>query len=247
MQKIVGYARVSTDNQKEDGTISIQREALQQYATENDYELIKIFEDEGISGGYEVRPGLVDLLSFLENNKDIAGVVIFKLDRLARDLRIQENLIKEFEKLGVKLLSTKEQDLDSKDPTRVMLRQILGSVAEYEKWMISMRLSAGRINKIRTKSEYAGGGVALGYAVNEDSDLAVCTATASTIQIIYKKKRQRKSLREIADELNEAGTPTARGGKWYASTISYILKNRLYKGVMSYSGQKAERIDLKLA
>jgi site-specific DNA recombinase len=252
MQKIIGYARTSTENQKEGGTIEIQRQALQEYASQNNYELIQIFEDEAISGGREERPALMDLFNFLENSEDVYGVVIYKLDRLARDLIIQEGLVRDFQKLGVKLLSTKESDLDSKDPTRVMFRQLLGMYAEYEKWIINTRLSSGRLNKIRSRKAYAGGGIALGYEVQNDDndrpDLAVCTATASTIQLIYKmRKRQRKAMWEIAKELNEANVPTARGGKWYASTISYILKNKLYKGVMEYAGQKAERTDLKLA
>ncbi|GAI42955.1 unnamed protein product, partial [marine sediment metagenome] len=107
--KVVGYARVSTDSQKEEGTIEIQVKALNLYIKERKLELVKIFKDEGISGSSELenRPGLAELFNFIETNKDIKGVLIFKLDRLARDLYIQEHLIKKLELLDKELISIK--------------------------------------------------------------------------------------------------------------------------------------------
>jgi len=247
-KKIIGYCRVSTDNQKDEGTIDLQRQALKEYADAQGLELVRVFEDEGVSGGLEDRAGLADLFSFLEDkdNSDIEAVLIFKLDRLARDLYIQEHLIKKLEGLGKRLISTKEADLASDDPMRKAFRQFMGIVAELEKGFITMRLSGGRINKIKTKGGYAGGGVALGYTA-KDKDLIIDAEQAETIKQIFKMKRYgRKGLREIAKTLNDKGTPTARGGRWHAGTIRYILQNPIYKGVMAYSGIKADRADLAL-
>lgn len=247
-KKIIGYCRVSTDNQKDEGTIDIQRQALKEYAELKDYELVKTFDDEGVSGGLEDRAGLAEMFSFLEDkeNKEVEAVLIFKLDRLARDLYIQEHLIKKLESLGKGIISTKEADLDSDDPMRKAFRQFMGIVSELEKAFITMRLSGGRISKIKTKSLYAGGGVALGYT-SKDKDLVIDEKQAETIKRIFKMKRhQRKGLREIARVLNEQGIPTARGGEWHAGTIKYILANPLYKGVMEYSGIEAKRADLAI-
>lgn len=84
-KKIIGYCRVSTDNQKDEGTIDIQRQALKEYAELKDYELVKTFDDEGVSGGLEDRAGLAEMFSFLEDkeNKEVEAVLIFKLDRLS--------------------------------------------------------------------------------------------------------------------------------------------------------------------
>jgi len=247
-KKIIGYCRVSTDNQKDEGTIDLQRQALREYAEQNACELVKTFEDEGVSGGLEDRPALVEMFSYLEDksNKEIKGVLIYKLDRLARDLYIQEHLIKKLESLSQELISTKEPDLAGNDPMRKAFRQFMGIVSELEKAFITMRLSGGRINKIKTKSLYAGGGIALGYST-KGKDLVIDEKQAETIKQIFKMKRyQRKGLREIARVLNEQGTPTARGGVWHAGTIKYILANQLYKGVMAYSGIEAKRADLAL-
>lgn len=247
MKKIIGYCRVSTDNQKDEGTIDLQRHALKDYAEAQGFELVEVFEDEGVSGGLEDRAGLAELFSYLEDKEnDIEAVLIYKLDRLARDLYIQEHLIKKLEALSVGLISTKEPDLASGDPMRKAFRQFMGIVAELEKSFITMRLSGGRINKIKNKSQFAGGGIALGYNT-KDKDLIVNIEQAETIKQIFKMKRnQHKGLREIARSLNEQSIPTARGGAWHAGTIKYILANPLYKGVMTYSGNKVDRADLAL-
>lgn len=244
MIKVVGYCRVSTDNQKVEGTIELQTRALAEYAKANDYELIQIFQDEGVSGGLENRPALAEMFAFLEKTTDIKDVLIYKLDRLARDLYIQEHLIKKLEALEKRLISTKEPDLASDDPMRKAFRQFMGIVAELEKSFITMRLSGGRINKAKN-GLYAGGGVALGYK-SIDKDLVVSEKEAGIIKKIYKMKRNKMGLREIARHLNETETPTARGGKWYAGTIKYILQNSIYKGVMEYSSVEVKRPELVL-
>ena len=247
-KQVIGYCRVSTDNQKDEGTIDLQRQALRAYADLKGFELVKIFEDEGISGGLEDRPALAEMFNYLEDkeNKAIAGVLIYKLDRLARDLYIQEHLIKKLEALSKELISTKEPDLASNDPMRKAFRQFMGIVSELEKAFITMRLSAGRISKIKTKSKYAGGGIALGYNT-KGKDLIIDDKGAKTIRLIFKMRRNNhKSLWSIARELNDQSIPTARGGKWYAGTIKYILANQLYKGIMGYSGIEARRDDLAL-
>ncbi len=152
--KLVGYCRVSTENQKEEGTIEIQKSALSQYEAQNGHELVTVFCDEGVSGGLEDRPALSELFFYLEEHPEAEGVLIYKLDRLARDLYIQEHLIKKLESLDKKLLSIKEPNLESTDPMRKAFRQFMGIVAELEKAFITMRLSGGRVNKAR-KGGYA--------------------------------------------------------------------------------------------
>jgi site-specific DNA recombinase len=244
-KKLVGYCRVSTDNQKDEGTIQIQEIALKEYCLSNCYDLVNIFKDDGVSGGLEDRPALVEMFSYLESNNEVEGVLIFKLDRLARDLYIQEHLIKKLEMLNKSILSVKEPNLDSNDPIRKAFRQFMGIVAELEKSFITMRMSSGRLNKAR-KGGYAGGGVAFGYKA-QDKNLEIDSVNILTIQKIYKLRRYNKlGLRQIATLLNNEGVATARGGKWHASTVRYILGNRLYKGLIEYRGVKSKRSDLKV-
>lgn len=240
---IVGYCRVSTDNQKEEGTIEIQERALAEYARENGYTLARVFCDEGVSGGLEDRPGLAEMFAYLETHHDAGAVLIYKLDRFARDLYIQEHLIKKLEAFDVRLISIKENDLDGADPMRKAFRQFMGIVAELEKAFITMRLSGGRINKARAGG-YAGGAPAFGYTPRE-KELEIDASEAETVREIFRmKRRQRMSLGGIARELNGRQVPSARGGKWYARTVKNILGNPIYRGKVSYRGEKAEREEL---
>ncbi len=246
--KLVGYCRVSTDRQKEEGTIEIQEKALRLYTKKNNYKLIEIFKDEAISGSSELenRPGLAELFNFIETDKEIKGVLIFKLDRLARDLYIQEHLIKKLELLNIELISIKEPNLDSKDPMRKAFRQFMGIVSELEKAFITLRLTGGRINKAQ-KGGFAGGSTALGY-ISKNKKLIIDEDQAETIRMIFKMKRYKKmSLRGIARELNEKEIPTSRGkGRWYGRTVKYILENPIYKGVAHYKEIEVRNKDLAL-
>jgi site-specific DNA recombinase len=243
-KKLVGYCRVSTDNQKEEGTIEIQENGLMEYAEQNGYELVTIFKDEGVSGGLENRPGLVELFNYLEADNQTEGVLIYKLDRLARDLYIQEHLIKKLEMLHRSILSVKEPNLDSSDPMRKAFRQFMGIVAELEKAFITMRLSGGRINKAR-KGGYAGGRVPLGY-IAENNDLKIDGVAIKLVKEIFYLRRYKKlGYRKIARFMNNKNAPTVRGGKWHPATVKYILNNNLYRGRIAYKNVEFKRQDLR--
>src|SRR3989344_4186447 len=231
MKKLIGYCRVSTDNQKEEGTIEIQEHALREHAEAKGYNLVTIFRDNGVSGGLENRPGLVELFSYLESNKETDGVLIYKLDRLARDLYIQEHLIKKLELLQRSILSVQVPNLHSNDPMRKAFRQFMGIVSELEKaW----------------KGGFAGGSVPFGYS-SEDKSLKIDDVAIKVVREIFHLKRyNRMGLREIARHLNENNVPTARGGKWHAGTVRYILKNELYKGRVIYKEVSSDRQDLRI-
>ncbi len=247
MKRLIGYARVSTDNQKDEGTIEIQHKALQEFSEEHGYDFVRVFNDEGVSGSKDLehRPGMAEMFDYLEAHADICGVLIFKLDRLARDLYIQEHLLRKLQDMNKTLISIKEPDVCSNDPMRKAFRQFMGIVAELEKSFITMRLSGGRINKAR-KGGYSGGCPAMGYKA-ADKELVIDPVTAETIKTIFRLRQDRRmTLREIAGYLNDAGTATARGGMWYAGTIKYVLDNTIYRGLTQYSGIKAKRKELTL-
>lgn len=243
--KYVGYCRVSTQNQKDEGTIEIQKIALGKYAKAKGIKIVSIFEDNGVSGSLHERQGLNSMFDYLEENKGITGVVIYKLDRLARDLYLQEHLIRQLEQLNVKLVSTHEDNLDSDDPMRKAFRQFSGIVAELEKGFILMRLSGGR-DKKASEGGWAGGRTPYGYTA-ENKDIQLEPGMSSVVSSIYAmRKAKHMSLRDIAGYLNELGVPTAAGKQWYASTVQYILKNPIYRGVLKFKEHASERKDLQL-
>jgi len=245
MKRAIGYCRVSTENQKDEKTIQIQVENIRAFAKNNDFELVKTFQDEAVNGGLANRPGLSKLFNFVEDNKGIETLIVFKLDRLARDLYLQEHLIRKFEELNLKLISINEPDLDGKDPLRKAFRQFMGIVSELEKAFITMRLTSGRISKAR-KGGYAGGTTALGYNA-KNRELEINQEEAEIVKrIFYLKRYQRLSLGKIAKKLNEEGVSTKRGKKWYSGTVKHILENDLYRGKTNYKGNIAKNKKLTI-
>jgi site-specific DNA recombinase len=245
--RLVGYARVSTENQKEAETIEIQRAALLEYAELNGHTLVEIFSDNGLSGAKDLdnRPGLSEMFDYLESQTDLDGVLIYKLDRLARDLYIQEHLLRKLQGMNRALVSVKEPDICSNDPMRKAFRQFMGIVSELEKAFITMRLSGGRINKAR-KGGFAGGCPGLGYRA-KDKQLSIDAESSETVRMIFSLRNDLDmSLRDIAQLLNESGIPTARNGKWYAGTVKYILDNPVYKGIIQYSNIRVNNKELAL-
>ena len=243
--RLIGYARVSTENQKEEGTIEIQRAALIEYAEAKGYNLVQIFSDNGISGAKDLdnRPGLSEIFDYIEAQSNIDGVLIFKLDRLARDLYIQEHLLRKLQDMNKTLISIKEPDICNNDPMRKAFRQFLGIISELEKSFITMRLSGGRINKAR-KSGYAGGSPAYGY-IAKDKELMIDCQASDVIRTIF-SMRDHCSLRDIAGYLNQKDVPSARGGRWYAGTVKYILDNPIYQGVVKYAEVRVNNKELAL-
>ena len=151
--KLVAYLRVSTEVQAEGLGLDVQKAAITEWAGVHDHELVAELTDAGISGsnGLEARTGLANALTVLRRD-DAEGIVVYRLDRLARDLIIQEQLLAEARQHGWRVFSTSTSEAayledDPGDPSRKMIRQVLGAVAEYERSMIALRLRSGRARK----------------------------------------------------------------------------------------------------
>jgi DNA invertase Pin-like site-specific DNA recombinase len=143
--KAFAYMRVSHRTQVDGDGFPRQLTAIRSYAQAHDYTLSHVYREEGVSGTTELenRPALQDLLTALYSN-GVHTVIIEKLDRLARDLMVQETIIADFRKKGIELVSVAEPDLCSNDPSRVLVRQIFGAIAQYEKAMLVMKLAGAR-------------------------------------------------------------------------------------------------------
>ncbi len=129
--KAVGYIRVSTEGQVKDGFgLDVQKEAIEKYAQGRGMNSILFYEEKGQSGAVEDRPALAELRADIEDGQ-INTVIILRLDRLARDLLLQETIISDFQKHGATIHSIEEPNLCSSDPSRILFRQIMGAVNQY--------------------------------------------------------------------------------------------------------------------
>jgi DNA invertase Pin-like site-specific DNA recombinase len=235
VKQAAAYIRVSTVGQAEHGTgLAEQREAIERYCEEKGIDLVAVYEDAGVSGanGIDDREALPELLADL-NEGQFDGVVIVRLDRLARDLMKQETIINHLRDLGAEVASLTEPDLCAQDPSRKLIRQIMGAVAEYEKDLIVARLAAGRRRKRKTDGGYSGGFVPYGYQVEgegEDAHLTEKPEEAQAVRRIFIDYLAGASMRDLADALEADGIKTKRGGRWASATLGNILANEAYTG-----------------
>src|ERR1700730_12078156 len=108
MTKLAAYVRVSTDKQAEEGLgLEVKRHALRAWAKEHGHKIALWCSDEGVSGsnGLDTRQGLLGALGALQGNS-VGGVVVYRLDRLARELVLQESLLAEIGRMGGEVFTT---------------------------------------------------------------------------------------------------------------------------------------------
>lgn len=226
--KLAGYLRVSTDRQAEQGLgLEVQEQAIRAWAKANGHRITTWARDEGVSGsnGVATRIGLLDAFDAIKG-REVAGLVVYRLDRLARDLIVQEQLLAEVKRMGGQVFSTSEAeagylDDDPDDPSRKLIRQVLGAVSEYERAMISLRLRNGRRRKAE-KGGFAYGAPALGYRA-EGGALVEVAEELAVVERVRELVGAGESLRSIAEKLTAEGHRTKRGGQWHPETLRRIV------------------------
>ena len=231
-RRVVGYCRVSTEEQAQEGvSLDAQRAKIEQYASLYSLELVDVLADPGLSGKSLDRPGLQKALSMLRK-KQVDGILVAKLDRLTRRVFDLAALLEEFFKNGkAHLLSVNEQ-IDTRTAAGRLMLHILASVAEWERETISERVKDA-LNHLRDNGVKLGA-QALGWKRGEDTDqdghrvVAEVASELETIDRIVELKKEGKSLREIASILDSEQRRTKRGGTWQAQTVANVL-NRVCK------------------
>jgi DNA invertase Pin-like site-specific DNA recombinase len=218
-RKAFGYVRVSGKGQVKGDGFTRQEKAIREYAQSKGIEIEKIYRENGVSGALANRPALAELIVDLEHNgHGIKTVIVEKLDRVARDLMIQETIIQGIRESGVDLISVLEgPGLLDDDPTRKLVRQILGAIAEYEKTMLVQKL---RVARQRQKAR-------TGKCEGRKSYREVAPDTVAYIRRLRRKPKgmmRRKPYAEIADQLNAERIATLNGQPWTLQTVRHALE-----------------------
>jgi len=216
--KAYGYIRVSGKGQVEGHGLERQEKAIRDYAEGHGIEVVNIFREEGVSGTLKDRPALAAMFVELETNgHGVKTILIEKVDRLARDLMVQEITIGDLKKHGFDLISVAEgEDLLSEDPTRILIRQVMGAIAQYDKQMTVLKLRAARERKRAKEGKCEG---RKGYA----------EAAPDILREVKRLRRKpkgmkRKSYKAIAEELNRQGLLTLMGRAWTGGNVAVLLR-----------------------
>ena len=215
MKKAFAYLRVSGKSQIEGDGFARQLEAIRTYAKANDIRIARVFEERGVSGTKDMadRPAFVEMMSALLTN-GVRLVLVEKLDRLARDLMIQETIIGDMRKRGLGLVSVHEPDLLQDDPTRTLLRQMMGAIAQYEKTMLVLKLRGAR-NRIKAAGGHGEGNKPFGSYPGESETLESMKAS--------RRAHPDWGFNKIAAQLDAEERKPRSGGKWHPYAVKRIL------------------------
>jgi len=184
---------------------------------------VDVLSDEGVSGsnGLEHRLGLAKALVRLEAG-DANCLVVYRLDRLARDYVLQELLVTRLREGGTPVRSVTEPDIDTDtdDPTKILLRQILGSIGQYERALIRGRMLAGKMIKA-AKGGYVGGQPRYGHLA-ENRELATNAEEAEVVRLVQTLRSEGRSYRAICQALDGAGIKPRRAEHWHPAVVRSI-------------------------
>ena len=194
MQTAAIYARVSSDQQKEQNTIASQTAALIDFAREQGYSVPDdwVIEDEGFSGASLLRPGL-ERLRDLAAEGHIQAVLIHSPDRLSRKYAYQVLLTEEFARHGVETIFLKAPHSDT--PEDQLMVQFQGMIAEYERAQILERTRRGKRHRARQGSVNVLSGAPFGYRYVKKSDTSaafyeVMEAEAKVVRMVFEAYTQ---------------------------------------------------------
>src|SRR5271154_3266577 len=196
----IGYVRVSTDRQAEQGvSLESQEAKIRAMATVQSAELLEVIVDGGESAKSLNRPGLQRLLALINAGK-VQAVIVAKLDRLTRSVKDLCGLLELFEKRKVALISVAEA-LDTGSAAGRLVITIMGGVSQWEREAIGERTRDALRHK-RSKGERVGN-IEFGYRLSSDLRHLETDPTEQTaLAAIQDLRRQGHTLRGIAAILN---------------------------------------------
>jgi site-specific DNA recombinase len=223
--KAVGYIRVSTEEQVREGvSLDNQRSKIELFCAAKDWTLKHVYADEGKSGASLNRDAVQELINDCKRGKfDV--VVIYKLDRLTRSVKDLGWLIDLFEKSGVAFSSVSD-NFDTTTANGKLVLNILGSVAQWERDIISERTRDALAHKKEQRQIYSP--LPLGFEAGEDGRLVENEKELEVVSKIRALREDGLSYQKIVDRLNNTGVPTKNGGRWSKSVVYGIVHNTLY-------------------
>lgn len=229
MKKGVIYARYSSERQNEQ-SITGQVDVCKKWAKDNDINVVQVYHDEALTGKTDKRPDFQRMIKDAKNGK-FEYIIVYKLDRFARN-RYDSAIYKaQLKKYGIRVLSAMENLTDG--PESIILESMLEGMAEY----FSANLSQNVLRGMRQSAEqgkYVGGGVPLGYKINEDLKFVIDENTAHIVKRIYEMYAGGNTAKDICAILNDAGYKTAQGKKFSYNSLHSILHNPKYIGRYEY-------------
>ena len=228
------YARVSSDRQDVDLSVSAQLRALKDYARANGYSVARQYVDEAESGRVADRPQFREMIE--EGSKPNAPFEVILVWKFSRFTRKREHAVafkSMLRRKGIRVVSITEHADDS--PTGKLMEAIIESVDEFYSENLAEDVTRG-MREAASRGFFLGSKAPFGYRRVKVSDggkerptLEVDPATAPVVKEIFEKSLRGSGLKEICKSLNDRGV-TNRGKRWYKGGLHYLLTNEAYTG-----------------
>ena len=241
MQKGIIYYRVSTEDQAQNGvSLEQQKKACQEYALNHEIEIVRFFHDDGVSAKTVNRKGLQDLLAYCQKNyKNIDSVIVYKIDRLSRNVKDYATILMALEELKIKFISATETV--DKTPSGKLIGTIMASFAQFDNDVRSERVSSCMLEKIKQ-------GIwcykaPLGYFNKRDEQnkaiITIDKPRAEIIKMAFDKfSTGVYQMEEIRKMMIKAGLKSWRNKELSIQTTFKILTNKFYIGIMVIKNQE---------
>ena len=223
------YARYSSDNQREESIEGQIRECTA-YAEKNGITIIKHYIDRAISAKTDNRPEFQQMIK--DSDKKLFDIVlVWKLDRFARNRYDSARYKTQLKKNGVKLMSATE--IISEGPEGIILESVLEGYAEYYSADLAEKVVRGQTENI-LKGRCNGGRGTFGYTLDSERKFHIDPLTSPFVLESFTKYRDGLTMKEIRDWLNENGIKNPVGGEFTYNSVEHMLKNRRYIGELKF-------------
>tara|TARA_R110002153_G_scaffold184386_1_gene337551 strand:- start:2618 stop:3295 length:678 start_codon:yes stop_codon:yes gene_type:complete len=222
MKKVIGYVRVSSETQRrKNNSIPLQKKKIKEYCSLNDFDLIDVYEDDGVSGmSIDKRNGFKSMVEFMKENK-IDGIVVWSLSRLGRKMKDIVEFMDFLKSNNIGFFSIKE-NLSNDDKIGSLIMNILSSINEFEVEVIRERIKDVKRNKKENGEVY--GRMMYGF----DNVNGMMIENKEEKRVIRRVKNFRSrgwSWRKISDRLNGDGVKSKEDKIWYDGSLYNMMRN----------------------
>ena len=219
------YARYSSDNQREESIEGQIRECTA-YAEKNGITIVKHYIDRALSAKTDNRPEFQQMIK--DSEKRLFDIVlVWKLDRFARNRYDSAHYEYQLERNHVKLVSATEPISDS--PAGIMVKSMLTGMAEYYSAELSEKVVRGMTENV-LKGKYNGGTIPIGFKVDEEKFFQIDPLKAPFVVEAFQRYNDGATMKELMNWLNDSGVTTNRNQKFTYNSVQTLLTNKRYIG-----------------
>ena len=219
------YARYSSDNQREESIEGQIRECTA-YAEKNGITVVKHYIDRALSAKTDNRPDFQQMIK--DSEKRLFDIVlVWKLDRFARNRYDSAHYEYQLERNHVKLVSATEPISDS--PAGIMVKSMLTGMAEYYSAELSEKVVRGMTENV-LKGKYNGGTIPIGFKVDEEKFFQIDPLKAPFVVEAFQRYNDGATMKELMNWLNDSGVTTNRNQKFTYNSVQKLLTNKRYIG-----------------